>query len=192
MKSQKQVSCIVTFVGMAVVLVAGCASPVDPAAKEAFLGSLGNTSITVFPAFVRNGQESSYDANGAARIGEFLTDDNLAEVTVSQEHVPVTGPWHHNQARMLRESAEDFATYVTDHPVETEYGLLAEYLFLGGGSVGGIHCYIIDGENRLAYVVLLNSHWSIFAEMSPKTVDDCTNVLIEVLREDLESAGAND
>ncbi|MGB2988316.1 MAG: hypothetical protein WBE26_20795 [Phycisphaerae bacterium] len=192
MKSRKQVSRIIAFVGMAVVLVAGCAGPVDPAAEDAFLGSLGNTSITVFPAFVRDGQEASYDANGAERIGEFLIDDNLAEVTVSQEQVPVTGPWHSNQARMLRESAEDFATYLRENPVENEYAVLPEYLFLGGGGVGGIHCYIIDGENRLAFVVLLNSHWPIFAEMDPKTVDDCTDVLIEVLREDLKPKNPDD
>ena len=113
-------------------------------------------------------------------------------MTISQEQVPITGPWHANQAGMLSESAADFAAYITDHPVETEYALLPEYLFLGGGAVGGIHCYIIDGENRLAFVVLLNSHWPIFAEMDPKTVDDCTDVLIAALRKDLEPAATDD
>ena len=72
MKSTKQVSCIVAVAGMSVFLVGGCASPVDQAAKEAFLGAIGNTTITVFPAFVRYSDESAYEADAANRTGEFL------------------------------------------------------------------------------------------------------------------------
>ena len=166
-------------------LVSGC-NATDPAAEEAFLSALGNTSVTVFPAFVRDGVDPLYDPSAATAIGAFLEDAELADASVADQEVPITGPWHCNQARMLRESAVDFATYLRENPVENEYALLPEYLFLGGGGVGGIHCYIIDGENRLAFVVLLNSHWSIFAEMDPKTIDDCTDVLIETLRDDLK------
>lgn len=183
MKSRDQVGCILAVVGMGVVLLAGCAGPVDQAAKDAFLGSLGNTSITVFPAFVRDG-EPPYDENAAVSIGEFLTDEGLAEVAISQEQVPITGPWHNNQARMLRESAAEFAEYLKANPTATQYGLLPEYL-AGDWGVGGIHCYIVDADNRLAFVVLQNSHWPIFTEVNPQTVDDCTEVLIRVLRESL-------
>ena len=89
-----------------------------------------------------------------------------------------------DSAKMLKESAEAFATYLAEHPVATEYALLPEYL-LGRTTVGGIHCYIVDAENRWAYAVLLNSHWEEFIEMNPQTVDDCTPVLIEALRGDL-------
>jgi len=173
-------------------IVIGCNAPVDQVAQEAFLGALGDTSVTVFPAYVRDGQENRYEDGAAAPIGQFFADENLATASISEEHVPITGPWHSNQAQMLEESAEAFAAYLAEHPVATEYALLPEYLLLGGSAVGGIHCYIVDAENRLAYVVLLNSHWEVFIEMNPQTVDDCTPVLIEALREDLlddESGG---
>jgi len=179
----------VAFVAATVI---GCAGPVDAIAHEAFLGALGSISITVFPAYVRDGQENRYEDAAAPRIGQFFTDEDLAAVAISEEHVPINGPWHSNQARMLRESAEAFAAYLAEHPVETEYGLLPEYLLLQGSAVGGIHCYIVDAENRLAHVVLLNSHWEVFIEMDPQTIDDCTSVLIEALRGDLaveESGG---
>ena len=178
---------IIAGVGVALitVMVVGCAGPVDPAAKEAFFSSLGDTTMTVFPAFVRDGQESLYDESGAVRIGELFADEGLAEVTISQERVPITGPWHCNQARMLRESAAGFAGHLQDHPVDTGYALLPEYLLLRDSVVGGIHCYIVDAENRLAYVVLQNSHWPIFTEVDPQTLDDCTEVLVRVLRQEL-------
>jgi hypothetical protein len=118
-----------------------------------------------------------------------LTAEGLAEVTLSEAEVPITGSWGMNQAKMLRESAEAFAAYIVEHPIETEYALLAEYLILGTGVPGGIHCYILDGQGRVAYVVLLNSHWSEFSDADPQTVEDCTDVLIGVLREELQPEG---
>jgi hypothetical protein len=173
---------------LATVMAVGCAGPVDPAAKDAFFSSLGDTTMTVFPAFVRDGHEGLYDEAAAVRIGELFTDEGLAEATISQERVPITGPWHCNQARMLSESAAEFAGYLQDHPVDTEYAFLPEYLLLRDSAVGGIHCYIVDAENRLAYVVLQNSHWPIFTEVDPQTLDDCTEILIRVLRQELSPA----
>lgn len=175
-------------IGLGLVLapVCGCAGPTDAEARHTFLRSLGDTSITVFPAFVRDG-DPPYDEKAAMSIGEVLTDEGLAEVTISQEQVPITGLWRHNQARMLRESAAEFAEYLKANPTATEYALLPEYL-AGDWGVGGIHCYIVDADNRLAFVVLQNSHWPIFKEVNPQTVDDCTEVLIRVLRKSLAPA----
>ena len=53
-----------------------------------------------------------------------------------------------------------------------------------------VNAYYAD--NRLAFLVLLNSQRPIFAEMKPKTADDCTDVLIEVLRESFMPSGVDD
>jgi hypothetical protein len=88
---------------------------------------------------------------------------------------------------MLGESAKEFAAYVRANPIGTRYALLPEYL--GGKTEAvGIHAYIVDAEGTVAFQVLLNSHWEEFAKASPlKTADDCTAVLIEVLRERLKT-----
>lgn len=183
MRLHNKVSWIVVMGGVIAVFANGCGSIIDPQAKEALFQTLGNTSFTVFPAFVRS-EDASYDADAAEQIGEFLAVDGLGDVTLSDDEVPITGSWGMNQAKMLRESAADFAAYITENPVETEYALLAEYLFLGTGVPGGIHCYVLDAGGRIAWIVLLNSHWSAFTDADPQTVEDCTGVLIEVLRDD--------
>lgn len=165
-------------------MMGGCQGVVDPAANTAWQQNLGNTSITVFPTVVR-AEDPGYDSTTAMRIGEFFTDEGLADVTVSAAEVPITGEWQANQAAMLEESTDDFARYIADHPIETEYALMAEYLIGGRGLPIGIHCYILDAQGRPADAVLLNSHWAPFADANPATLEDCTTVLIGVLRDDL-------
>lgn len=167
---------------------AGCRGTIDEEANATFLETLGRTSVTVYPAFVRQGQEHSYEPGAAEAIGAFFAEEGLATVTVSQEQVPITGGWHMNQARMLRESAEDFAKCVVQHDIETDYALLPEYLTGSSGGVGGIHCYLLDAEGAVAYAVLLNSHHKRFYESDPQTIADCTAVLVGVLRDDLKVA----
>ena len=175
---------VVTAVG--VCSLRGCRGIAEPAARETFLDSLGTTSITVYPAYVRR-RTGAYDEATAERLAGFVRAESMAEVTVSDEQVPITGPWHHNQARMLQESAESFAAYGRDHPIRTDYALLAEYLF-GRDAAGGIHAYVLDAEGTVAYAVLRNDHWRPFAEVAPRTVDDCTDVLVDVLRDSWQNA----
>ena len=96
--------------GIAVMQV-GCVGPVDRTANAAFMEAVGATTMTVFPAYVRRGREGSYDSDAAEQIGAFLQNEGLATVTISDDSIPITGPWHMNQARMLRESAAAFAGY---------------------------------------------------------------------------------
>jgi hypothetical protein len=170
---------IVTAAG--VLSLRGCAGIADPVARETYLDSLGTTSITVYPAYIRR-RTGDYDDATAERLAEFLRAESLAQVTVSDERVLITGSWRRNQAGMLQESAEAFATWLDEHPIRTDYALLAEYLF-GREAVGGIHCYVLDAEGTVVYAVLLNDHWPAFAEVMPRTVDECTDVLIDVLRD---------
>ncbi len=137
---------------------------------------------------MRQGKEHSYEPGVAEAVGAFFADEGLATVTVSQEQVPISSEWGHNQARMLRESAADFAKYVVEHDISTEYALLPEYLTVGGGRVLVIHCYLLDAEGTVAYAMLLNSHHKPFQDADPQTIADCTAVLIEVLRDDLKVA----
>jgi len=178
--------CGVAVLVVTVLVVTGCGA-VDPQAQKALMKNLGNTSFTVFPAVVRR-QTISYDENAAARTGEFIIADGLGQATVAEAHVAITGPWHMNQARMLRESAVEFASYVKNHPIKMAYAVLPEYLFGGSGAVHGIHGYIVAKDGKVAFVVLQNSKWPAFHEMNPQTVDDCTEVLVRALRESLAPA----
>jgi hypothetical protein len=172
-----------------IMLIVGCGGIIDPEAEEILRQKLGNTSFTVYPAYIRYGDgDDVYDIAAAESIGQFLEDEDLATVTISEEQVPLREEWHSNEARMFRESTKAFASYILENPIVTEYGLLAEYLFLAGsGAVGGIHCYILEASGRVAFAVGLNSHHEPFYTADPQSIEDCTAVLISVLRDELIS-----
>jgi len=168
-------------------VISGCSGIVDPEAEDLFRQKLGDTTLTIYPTYVRHGDgDDTYESGSAAAIGRFFTEEDLARVVLSEERVPLSEQWYSDQSRMLRESAQAFADYITGNPPATEYGLLAEYAFLAGsGAVGGIHCYILDASGRVAWVLLLNSHHDVFSEAAPQTIEDCTAILIAVLQDSL-------
>ena len=190
MKTQAIVLALVA-VGTAVVFgTSGCGGIINEDAKAKLFEDIGNTSMTVFPVFVRDGEQKRYDPGAANTIGEFLTQENLATVTVSQAEVPITSQWGINQAKMFRDSAADFATYVRENPLETDYALLAEYLFGGRGDPSGVHVYLLDAEGTVAWANLLNSHHKAFTDVDPQTTDDCTTLVINVMRDEFVSQDA--
>ena len=104
---------VLMSVAAALSLIPGCSGIADPVARETLLDDLGATTFTVYPAYVRR-RAGGYDEPTAERLADFLSAEGLAEVVVSDEQVPITGPWGHNQARMLRESTEAFAAYLIE------------------------------------------------------------------------------
>lgn len=173
-----------------ILLTGGCGSRIDPAAREQLRATLGSTSVTVYPAFVR-ADERRYDADAAKAIAEFIEREQLATVALSDEKVDIPGEWSMNQSKMAGESIEAFKAHLLAHPIGTEFALLPEYLMgrdrAGKESAGGIHAYLLTKDGRMAEGVGLNSHHKVFASRKPKTVEDCTDVLISVLRDELKT-----
>jgi len=97
-----------------------------------------------------------------------------------------------NEARMWRDSAADFTKYLSDHPLETRYALLVEYLIGGkglesGGQVLGVHYYIARDDAVLAGGGLANSHHEDFNAVNPQTIADCTSVMKRLLNSRLKA-----
>lgn len=172
------------LVGMAGIL-GGCKGPIDEQAEQRFLEKLGNTSVTVFPTVVRDGKTIRYDATEAQRVATYLTANDLAQVTVSADEVPIPGPWHMNEAQMFRESIEALQQYIAEHPVTTDYVLMVEVL-RGSTEVGGVHAYVLEKSGTPAFGELLNSHQKDFAAKKPKTAADATDVLLTVVDNELK------
>ncbi len=187
--ARRTATCVVGC-AMAVTAI-GCRGITDPAANEILMTKLGHTSFTVFPAFVRRGSKVRCDRKACETLAEFIREEKLGTAAVSEALVPIGGPWRMNQARMLRESAESFAAFLEKSPIDTDYALLPEYLG-GPHEIGGIHAYLLDAEGRVAYAVLLNSHWPAFSDAAPKNAADCTDVLMTVFRGDLRPANESD
>lgn len=178
-------------VGLAAVLVggfAGCSSVIDKEANARWKAALGNTSITVFPAVVRKGETREYSHEATGSLKEFFEEAKWAVVTVSDIEVDLWSEPGRNQSRMYRDSIASFAAWLKEHPVETDYAMVCEYLCSSNGKVGGIHAYVLEKEGLCAYGVGLNSHHKPFNEAILKNAEDCTKVVIKAMREELAPA----
>lgn len=172
----------------ALLVIGGCINIHSRQANKELRAKLGKTSFTIFPTFLRTGGTRSYDAASAASIAAFIAQDKLGDVVVSKAEVPIPGGWHHNEAAMLKESVVAFKTYLADHPAKSDYAVMAEFLrHKKGRQASGIHCSIIDGQGRIAYALLMNSHYKPFARANLTTPEACTDLLISVLRKELSS-----
>jgi hypothetical protein len=171
-----------------VVQLGGCGGVVDQQAEKVLMGRLGELSVTVYPVFIRDGEQHRYDAASARALGAWLTEHRVGQVSYATAEVPITSRWGMNQARMLRDSIEDFRKFLLANPPPTEYALLAEYLYLGGeGGVGGVHLYLLDPSGRVAYVSLMNSHHAAFHSVKPRnrSAEDCTQIAVNALEKDI-------
>lgn len=177
------IAAIVT-VGTLVALT-GCQGAIDKAAAAKFQKSLGQTSLAVFPAYIRT-HEPYYDVEVAERLATYFRARKLGTVAVVDAQVPITGEWRMNQHRMFRAGIADLGTHVAQHGLETDYAVMAEYLG-GRDEFCGVHLYVVDGDGRAAYGTGLNSHHAEFRPI-PKTVDECTQSLIRKLDTDMHVA----
>jgi hypothetical protein len=180
----KNFTIVAIAAGLAII---GCRSLIDPAAEEEFFASLGEMTMTTFPAYVRSGEGGTYDQASADQVAAFLNETGMANAAASTEQVAIPGSWHSNQSLMWRESAQALTAHIQANGLVTDYALLAEYIFLGTGNVGGVHCYVVDTDGTVAFGILLNSHHDSFADADPKTVEDCTALLIDELQDRLMS-----
>ena len=176
------VACFILFGALS---MGGCNGVLDKQAVETLHSALGQTTITVFPTFIRDGENNRYDTVSADQFVAFFNDAGLATTQRSDVEIPITSKWGMNQAKMFRGSVEDFAKYLQQNPIETEYAFLAEYLIGGKGEPLGVHFYLLDAAGKPADACLLNSHHEIFNAVNPKTADDCTTVALDALQEDL-------
>lgn len=166
----------------------GCTHEPTPAEQQ-FLEDLGSTSITIYPTYVRVHDSGRYDAASADQIAAFLRDERLAEVTRSGEQPPMAKDWQMNQSAMYRESREALAQWVKEHPIATKYAAMAEFLKGSEDRVaGGIHLYVISADGQTAFGVGLNSHHKLFQDAQPVTVEQCTDVVIRSMKEQIAQA----
>lgn len=168
----------------------GCEGVVDPAAEKDFLARRGSMTITVLPAFLRDGRDGGYDDAAATTLETFLEEAKLATVTVSDAHVPLRAAPGWSQSKLLRESLAGFTAWLREHPVDTDYAMLPEYLLDGRGHGIGVHLYVLSADGRCAYAIGLNSHHEPFRRVNPKSTADCTQILIDVMRGELVQEAA--
>jgi hypothetical protein len=164
-------------------VLAGCWSYVSKEAQQRLLSSKPPVSVTVFPVQVVKGPVREHDAALAARLADFLRQEGMAVATVATARVDLHVQWHHNQARMAKESALGFGSRVGETGITTQYALLAEILCNPTETqVIGVHFYLAEQGGALAAGGLTNSHWEEFQAVKPADRNGGYEVLTRMLR----------
>jgi hypothetical protein len=181
---------LVLFAGgvLAIYMISGGpVSYIDQAASEQLEDVLGQASVTVYPAWVRTGKTTTgYNVEAAQRIAEAINDEGLFIATTSEvEPQPLDAIGHVNQQHVAKATADSFAAFVSTQQLETDYAFMAEY-FVGTESAAAVHFYIVTRDGRIAAAATINNHYSIFQEVQPQTVADCTEIVIRHLVESFE------
>lgn len=180
---------------LAAAALTACTSPIDESDRDAFRAALGDTSITVYPSFVRtNADEGSHhDTASAERLAAWIAGHDLARVVVSSDEVALPQDVQGYQYDVFLTDAKAFGAWVASHPIGTAYALLSESLITrvpaGGTKAGGIHAYVVDARGELVDALVLNSHHDVFREADASTQPECTEVVIRVLADEWKVDG---
>lgn len=180
----RQLATTSTLALAAACLMGGCGSAIDKEAQQQFFENLGNSTITVFPTYVRLG-DGHYNTESARQIAAVFQNNRFATTQIAATEIPVGGEWGMNQSKMFRDSAASVGQYVRHNPIDTDYALLAEYLMGRPDAVGGVHGYLVDKEGKLAWGFGVNSHHEVFNRFSPDSEEDCTAIACAIINERL-------
>ena len=175
-------------------IMSGCSGLVDEEQMEVFFNDLGDTSITVYPTYIkrmdkdsdgkptgRDASNSGYELNETERLAAYLRCECLADVTVSSDNVPLGGDWQKTQAGIFKASAQAFGEYVAANPIETEYAMIAEYA-IPFDRIWAVHAYVVNASGEPVWILHLNEHFDVFTEINPEIPADGTDVLLKFLR----------
>lgn len=175
-----------TILLVVVVVLSACGglemSKVD---QEAFENRTAPVSITVFPVRVVAGQNAEYNVELGQSVLDYLIAENIGQGGLSPIAATFPVQWHRNQAKMLRESAQNFSLIVKEMHIETDYVFMVETLGNADKThIGGVHCYLLTSDGEFVDTRLTNSHWDEYKQVEPKTPQDG----IEVMKLMLENA----
>lgn len=175
-------------------ITTSCSSLVNEKQTEQFFADLGNTSITIYPTYIKKmardelGKPLGYDASNSGyenketeRLAAFLRCECLAQVKVKADEVSLGGKWQKTQYGIFKASSRAFADYVAAHPIDTEYAMMAEYA-IPNDRVWAVHAHVVNAKGELVWILHLNDHFDVFTEINPKIPADATDVLLQYLR----------
>lgn len=171
-----------------------CTSLVNEKQMEQFFADLGNTSMTIYPTYIKrmakddsskplghDAWNSGYEHKETERLAAFLRCECLAQVTVLDDEVPLGGKWQKTQYGIFKTSSRAFGDYVAAHPIDTEYAMMVEYV-IPFDKVWAIHAYVVNAKGEIVWILHLNEHFDVFTDINPQIPSEATDVLLGYLR----------
>lgn len=158
---------------------------IDARAEEFFKDGQGK-KVTIYAVYTM-GVSPRPDREAAEMLAEKLRRLGFRRVAVYE--APADLPFHPqpNELAIFWERAQALAAHVRANPLDTDYVLMVDAFADFEGAEGPVHVAAVhvattDGQGRLSYVLLRNSHHPLYQEIRPKSRDDVCRLVIENLK----------
>jgi len=185
-----------------VLSTSSCTSLVNEKQMEKFFADLGNTSMTIYPTYIKrmakddsgkplghDALNSGYEYKETERLAAFIRCECLAQVTVVADEVPLGGKWQKTQYGIFKTGSRAFGDYVAAHPIDTEYAMMVEYA-IPFDKVWAVHAYVVNARGEIVWILHLNEHFDVFTDINPQIPSEGTDVLLDFLRTGWPDASA--
>ncbi len=142
---------------------------------------LANRTTTVYPTVVMHDGRASYDHPAAEALAAFITSRTGARAQVSDERLTSATPLASLWKGQWREGADALKGHIQAHPVQTDLAAMAVYRFLSDVGPTGIYAFLTNSKGDLLARIEINESHDVFRNARPRTAEDCTALLLQVL-----------
>jgi hypothetical protein len=168
-----------------VLILSGCVTE-----NKAILNKFksGKSSVLVCPVHILTTHESLYDTIIQLKIADYINNNNYAIAKTTTLLPPPNNRWRHNEAKMLTESCELLIEFVKQQNLpDNTFVLYPEFYKAGPNEIiVAVHYSLLDNNGKVAMRGLINSHWTEFQKVNPKTNEDCLAVFINGFEEKMK------
>ncbi len=151
-----------------------------PGREKLFKESGQKAKLTVYP--VRIGGEVNRESAG--RLSKMINDAGLcSSVPASGSPLLTASQAGPDELKILWDLAREFREYCRKNPSGAGYAIYADYAFNPDQwEQGYVHFVVCDRSGEWVIVDLQNSHQDEYKSVKPKSIDDCSRLLVQRLR----------
>jgi hypothetical protein len=147
--------------------------------------TIKTSTVAVYPVRV----SGKSDEKLAVALAGMLAKEGLGRAEAVNADLTFEIKPNSNQLRIVWDIARAFQEFLRKNPPVADYALLADYgigrTIDGKTMVGGVQLILCDRKGDWALVTLRNSHQTDFQQINPQSPDDCSRLVVEVLKNDL-------
>lgn len=164
---------------VAVATLTGCASappPSEPHIKDV----IQTSSVTVYPPMCWRGTRT-YDHDSAKTLAAFIQKRTTGVVTVSAQEIRGSNPQYSEIRPRYDIVSDSIIDHVTNHPMATDYGLWAVYVFVPGtrqSVVQEIQVELFDKKGAIVRRFTVDRF-----DTAPATAAECTDIVMKTVVE---------
>ncbi|MCP3904467.1 MAG: hypothetical protein GY715_12640 [Planctomycetes bacterium] len=143
-----------------------------------------SATVLVYPARVGD----TYSRECATRLADEINRRGLLDASIAEVPIEFEVEMARNQQKVLWSGARSIQEHVRASHPQTDYVLVADYLFPGGADrVWAVHTFLLESDGDWVMVDFQNSHHDDFNRIGPKSPGDCCDLSVKRLSRHLRS-----